>query len=382
MMSLLNVGIIGTGSRARSHIPVILKLCDIYKLVAVCDIDEARVKKVAEETKAKPYTDIEKMLNKEELDVCLISIQAEGHHIVAKVLAERGIHILTETPLAITVACAEQMIRAAKDNGVLLEVSENVPRWPHERLKQKIVADGLLGDVKEFYLSYTSGSYHGIAGIRKILNSEGESVLGEFPSETSVLERAQISFTNNVRGIYEFNRNRGNYWEIVGTKGAIMGEHLQLFEGDRRITSEIKYEEAEISGKKRVVGAKVETQPKVMVRGSPEWFQADSYDELALADAWMSLYNAAVDGRPLTYGAENARRDLELLMAIRDSETRGGIRIDLPLRDITEYERLVHKEFAMIYGSDPLDSNLYQLKAKYALPGSLREMMYYGRVIK
>lgn len=170
----------------------------------------------------------------------------------------------------------------------------------------------------------------------------------------------------------------GDRWD----KGVIMGGHLQLLEGDRRVTSEIKYEEAEISGKKRVVGAKVETQPEVMVRGSPEWFIADNYDELALADAWMSLYNAAVDGGPLTYGAENARRDLELLMAIRDSETRGGVRVDLPLRGITEHERLIHKEFAMTYGSDLLESNLRQLKAKYALPGSLREMMYYGRVIK
>lgn len=381
MTSLLNVGVIGTGSRASDHLPVILKLGDRYNLVAVCDVDEARVKNVAEGTRAKPYTDIEEMLNEEKLDVCLLSVQAEGHHIVAKVLAERGIHILTETPLAITIACAVQMIRAAKANDVLLEVSENVPRWPHERLKQKIVAEGFLGEVKGFYLSYTSGSYHGLAAIRKILQSEGRSVVGEFPSETSILERAEISFMNDVRGIYEFNRNRGNYWEIVGTRGAIMGGHLQLLEGDRRVMKEIKFEEAEISGRRRVVGAKVEMQPEVMVRGSPEWFLADSYDELALADAWISLYNAIVNGGPLTYGAENARMDLELLMAIRDSETRGGVKVDLPLRGITEHERMVHEEFTYTYGADPLESNLGQLKAKYVLPGSLREMMYYGRVM-
>jgi len=382
MTPLLNVGVIGTGSRAGSHLPVIRKLGSRYNLVAVCDVDEARVKNVAEETKAKPYTDIEEMLDKEELDVCLVSIQAEGHHTITKAVAERGIHILTETPLAITVACAEQMIRTAKANDILIEVSENVPRWPHERLKQRIVADGLLGEVKGFYLSYTSGSYHGLAAIRKILQSEGISVAGVFPSGISILERAEISFPNNVRGIYEFNRNRGNYWEIVGTRGAIMGGRLQLLEGDRKVMREIKFVESEISGKRRVIGAKVEMKPEILVRGNPEWFLADSYDELALADAWISLYDAIVDGGPLTYGAENARRDLELLMAIRDSEMRGGVRVDLPLRGITEYERMIHKEFAMIYGSDPLESDLRRLRATYALPGSLREMMYYGRVIR
>jgi len=77
MTPLLNIGVIGTGSRARRHLPVILKLGDRYNLVVVCDVDEARVKNVAEETRAKPYTDIEEMLNKEELDVCLVSIQVD-----------------------------------------------------------------------------------------------------------------------------------------------------------------------------------------------------------------------------------------------------------------------------------------------------------------
>jgi len=376
-MIQLNVGVIGAGSRSRSHLPVLLKLRDRYKLRAVCDIDGAIAKSVAEEIGAKPYTDIEEMLIRERLDVCLISIQAEGHHIVAKALAERGVHILTETPIAITVACADQVIDAVRDHGVLIEVSENVPRWPHERLKQKIVAEGLLGELKGCYLSYVSGSYHGLAAMRSILRSEGASIVGEFPSGKSVLERAEISFVNNVKGIYEFNRDKGNYWEVVGVNGALMGE--ELLEGDRRF--EIRIEEGEVGGKRGVIGAKIETQPEMRVRCNPDGYQADSYDEVAIADAWMSLYNAVVDGHPLTYGAENARRDVELLMAIRDAESRGGERVGLPLKAITEHERLIHEEFAKAYGMDPLESNLRQLRSKYVLPGSLRELMYYGRVL-
>jgi predicted dehydrogenase len=233
-MVQLNVGVIGAGSRSRSHLPVLLKLGDRYKLKAICDIDGAIAKGAAEETGAKPYTDIEEMLGKERLDVCLIAIQAEGHHIVAKALAERGVHILTETPIAITAACAHQLIEATRDRDIVIEVSENVPRWPHERLKQKVVADGLLGDVNRFYLSYTSGSFHGLAAIRSILRSEGASVVGMFPSGASVLERAEISFVNNVRGIYEFNRDKGNYWEIVGSNGALMGGELHILEGNHR----------------------------------------------------------------------------------------------------------------------------------------------------
>lgn len=117
----------GLGGRARAHVSTLLKLHDKYALTALCDIDESRLRAVAENVRAKPYVDVEKMINKEKLDVCLIGVQAEGHHIVAKALAERGIHILTETPIAITTSCADQMIEAARESGVLLEVSENVP---------------------------------------------------------------------------------------------------------------------------------------------------------------------------------------------------------------------------------------------------------------
>jgi len=377
---LLNVGIIGFGRRARSHIPVLQKLDDKYRLIAICDIDESRVKTAAEETKAKPYTDLEKMLSKEKLDACLIAVQAEGHHIVARTLAERGIHIITETPIAITVACADQMIEKAKDNGVFLEVSENVPRWPHERLKQKIVADNLLGEIKEFFLSYCSGSYHGFAGIRSILKSEVESVIGEFPSDSSIPERGKIQFLNGVKGIYEFNRNRGNYWEIIGTKGALRGNEMHLFEDDRRLQIEI--EKAKVNHESIVVGARVADKPEISFQTPFKRYSPANYDEVALMDAWVSLYEAIVNSKPLTYGAENARRDVELLIAIRDSAMRGGVKVHLPLKGFTEYEKQVHAEFTKVYGSDPLEQNLQDMSARYTLPDRLRELIYHGRAIQ
>ncbi len=182
----MKVGVVGCGARAMSHMSVLLKLSDKFEVAAVCDVDEARAAAASAKTGAKPYTDVLEMLSREKLDACLIAVQAEGHHVVAKALAERGVHILTETPIAITLPCADQMIEAAEDHGVLLEVSENVPRWLHERVKQEIVTMGLLGEVREFYLSYTSGSYHGVAAIRSILKTEAESVVGEFPPKDSV----------------------------------------------------------------------------------------------------------------------------------------------------------------------------------------------------
>ncbi|MCC6005973.1 MAG: Gfo/Idh/MocA family oxidoreductase [Thermofilum sp.] len=372
-MRPLKVGVVGCGARAMSHMGVLLKLSDKFEVAAVCDVDEARAAAASAKTGAKPYTDVLKMLSREKLDACLIAVQAEGHHVVAKALAERGVHILTETPIAITLPCADQMIEAAEDHGVLLEVSENVPRWLHERVKQEIVTMGLLGEVREFYLSYTSGSYHGVAAIRSILKTEAESVVGEFPPKDSVLERADIRLLSGVKGVYEFNRGRGNYWEIVGTKGALRGKVLHLFECDQKFEIRIVQEDSKIRG------AKVDTSPEIYVENHLQEYPLESVDEIAIADAWLSLYNAIEHSRPLSYGAKNARKDLELIIAVRDSALRGGLKIQLPLKEITIYEKLLHEEFAKVYGLDPLLLNPEHLKVKYALPGKLRSLMYCGR---
>jgi predicted dehydrogenase len=378
-LRLLNVGVIGTGSRARSHISVLLKLRDRYRLVAVCDVDVTRVRSVAEEFGVKAYNDLENMLNGENLDACLIAVQAEGHHVIANALAQKGVHILTETPIAITVACADHMIKAARENDVYLEVSENVPRWPQERLKQKIVESGVLGKVERFYLSYVTGSYHGIAAVRSILKSEVEGLVGVFPAVDSILERAEIDLFNGVSGVYEINRNQGNYWEVVGTEASLKGDELSFRSGQ---SFKISIKTVEADGVLRVIGAEVPTQPELSFQTPLSSYPLADYDEVAVADAWISLYDAIVYGKPLNYGFENARRDLEVLIAVRDSAMRNSVKIHLPLRSITKYEEMVHGEFAKVYGLDPLELSPQHLKVKYALPKHLWELMYYGRILQ
>ena len=49
---------------------------------------------------------------------------------------------------------------------------------------------------------------------------------------------------------------------------------------------------------------------------------------------------AVVEDAPLAYGGENARRDMELWIAIRESAWRGNVWMDLPLREAREaFER-------------------------------------------
>ncbi len=370
---MLRVAIIGVGRRARAHIETLRKLHDLFKIEALCDVDRSRLG-IAKEIGASAYTSVREMLSEVKPDVALVAVQAEGHHVVTKVLMDSGIHILCETPIAISLKCAREMIRWAEKSGVYLEVSENVPRWPRERLKRKIIEAGLLGGLKDFYLSYTSGSYHGMAAIRHLIGSEALKVRGEFPELNSVFERGYITFPE-VEGVYELNAVRGNYWEIRGEKGLIRKMEVQI-DG---VVYPIKIEFSR-EGPPRITGAYVDTKPPVRWENPLKKYPLTDEDDVARADAWLSLYNAIDRGEKLNYGAENALKDLELLIAVRESAMRGGAELRLPLGEDLRYDKLVHEEFRKAYGLDPLRVTLEHLSVKYTIPERLQQLLYYGRL--
>ena len=177
-MKKLKVAVVGTGGRARAHLSTLPKLEPIYELVGVCDIDKERATEVAQQMSVSGYTDIETLIEAEAPDLILITVPPDGHHVITEVAASHGVHAITETPISTTLPCADRMIDAAARYGVKLEVAENVWRWPHERLKRKIVDAGLIGEITHAHLWYTSGSYHGMNAIRTLVGSQAVRVVG------------------------------------------------------------------------------------------------------------------------------------------------------------------------------------------------------------
>ena len=68
----------------------------------------------------------------------------------------------------------------------------------------------------------------------------------------------------------------------------------------------------------------------------------------------MDFYDAIVNGTPLAYGAAAARRDIELLLALRESARRGSAPVPLPLTSVTDHERALHETYRQTYGHDPV----------------------------
>ena len=356
-MKKLKIAVVGTGGRAGAHLNTLPKLGSIYQLVGVCDIDKDRAAGVAQQMSVSGYTDIETLIEMESPDVILITVGPDGHHVITEIAASHGVHIITETPISTTLPCADRMINAAARHGVKLEVAENVWRWPHERLKRKIVDAGLIGEITHAHLWYTSGSYHGMNAIRTLVQSAAIRVIGHAKEiGGSSWEVGVVEFENGVSLVYEFpTRRRGNYWEIDGTKGAIVGNELMLYRETGTTTYPIQTVTTEVDGVSVVNHARVDTDPPVIWENPLKAFGLADADDVARGAELYSIYRAIVEEVEPEYGAVNGRTDQEILIAIRESARNGGKPIDLPLTKITGHEENLHHEYCERYGVHPFD---------------------------
>jgi predicted dehydrogenase len=113
------------------------------EMVAWVDLDPARVKEAAAELGVEvPAGDsLEPMLREHEPDFVVNVTPPAAHHGVALAAFEHGAHVLTEKPLATSLAEAREMIAAADRAGKLLMVSQNRRYMPELQQFREEVAD-------------------------------------------------------------------------------------------------------------------------------------------------------------------------------------------------------------------------------------------------
>ena len=69
----------------------------------------------------------------------------------------------------------------------------------------------------------------------------------------------------------------------------------------------------------------------------------------------VGLHKAITEGAEPEYGTANARHDIEILLAMRESARRDSAWVELPLTEETELERQMEEEFRRTYGHDARD---------------------------
>jgi len=130
----LKFAIVGCGRIAERHAEQIISKAE---LVTVCDIVESNANLFATKYGARGYQDIDKMLENE-IDIDVIAIcTPNGLHAEHAIKAFRkGIHVLCEKPMAISVYdCGEMIKEAERANKRLFIVKQNRYNPPVQALK-------------------------------------------------------------------------------------------------------------------------------------------------------------------------------------------------------------------------------------------------------
>ena len=147
---MLRVAVIGMGGIGNIHARVYSQNKEA-RLVAVCDLLAERAEGTAQRFGVTAYRDAGEMLRAEEIDavsVCTAGPENGGHHYepVMTCLAA-GKHVLVEKPISNNIAHAREMVRYAKEQGVLLGVNLNHRFTAIADRSRKLIAEGALGEI-------------------------------------------------------------------------------------------------------------------------------------------------------------------------------------------------------------------------------------------
>src|SRR5687768_14995347 len=153
-MKKLRFGLVGAGGIAQAYAQAFNEsnCCD---LVAVADVRPDAATALAEIVGGTAYTDYKELANVE-IDALIIATPPSTHPEIACFFMERGIPVLCEKPLCLTVADAERIIATAAANNVLFTMASKF-RYCDDVVKAKgILASGMLGEVVQFENAFTA----------------------------------------------------------------------------------------------------------------------------------------------------------------------------------------------------------------------------------
>ncbi|MCR9199416.1 MAG: Gfo/Idh/MocA family oxidoreductase [Planctomycetaceae bacterium] len=143
----VKIGLLGAGWFGReAHLRNLLKLADVEVVAASSRSEASRgaVQQIGGDQIA-VYADWRQALNHDGLDAVIVALTNNEHHPACLDAFARGLHVLCEKPLGLTIAECDEVIAAANAAGRVLQVGHEMR---HQRLYERmksLVNDGRVG---------------------------------------------------------------------------------------------------------------------------------------------------------------------------------------------------------------------------------------------
>ncbi|MGB9683005.1 MAG: Gfo/Idh/MocA family protein [bacterium] len=134
---------------AYSYIECLREIPDV-EIVAIADEDVDRGKALSDRYSTRFYRDYEDLLKKEEIDFVVVCSENIKHRNMVIASAQAKKHILCEKPISTDIFSAKEMIKAAQDYGVQLQIAFPVRFSPVIRRVKGMIEKGDLGKILAF----------------------------------------------------------------------------------------------------------------------------------------------------------------------------------------------------------------------------------------
>lgn len=151
-MAIINTALCSFGMSGHLFHAPFIDVNPKFNLYAVFE----RTKNVAEKKypNIKTFRSLDEMLKDKKIDLVIVNTPNTTHFEFTKKIIEAGKHVVVEKPFTVTAAQAEELIALAKSKNVKLSVYHN-RRWDSDfKTVQKIINQGILGDIVEAEFHY------------------------------------------------------------------------------------------------------------------------------------------------------------------------------------------------------------------------------------
>jgi predicted dehydrogenase len=118
----IKIGIAGCGHLGKLHAKMHTMLPDVSELIGVYDINPDAVKASSEMNKCKGFNNLEELLPL--VDGVVVAVATQAHYEVAKKCLLAGKHIFIEKPITATVEQGIELVKMAKEKGLLIQVGQ------------------------------------------------------------------------------------------------------------------------------------------------------------------------------------------------------------------------------------------------------------------
>ena len=398
----LDIALIGTGFRSQLvYRPLFAALKRRgVRLVAVCDPVRKHADAYAESMGVPAFYSVQDLVKARPMEAALVVAPVEAHYAISCYLSQNGIHSLIETSICSLLVQAQEMVRVARTNNVVMRVGEQFFRLPFQRLAQKVEATGFLGPVRRIVSTFDHPGYHNNScwiafykahpiyaqgvehtmpvaphySMRQRFNTDEtfHAHFYTFPGNRFVADQ-----TSNPKGLLG-RHTRPGYTQIEGERGAMVWRAASRWNGPlHQGEGEVRYcsdHALESDGMADTVFPIVQVSQSDIIKTMhvhlpvghivyenpfyhPEETQTEAFNyyHAAVGEHVLDFARAVRGEAESEFTDEDAVMSLMMDVAVRESLLRHGEQVALPLTGTVESEERVRKSLQAKNGIDPMD---------------------------